>query len=76
VEKEREPRGSGVYRRAEGDRVFVMSEIRIAHDPYNAKYFAIFLELDFCSPAPPIKNYAALRFSVLPWASAYGQTAT
>jgi hypothetical protein len=44
--------------------VFVMSEIRIAHDPYNTKYFVIFLELDFCSPAPPIKNYVALRLSV------------
>jgi len=50
-----------------------MSAIRIAHDLDNAKYFAIFLELEFCSPTPPIKKLcgitlqrAAVGFSLRP----------
>jgi hypothetical protein len=37
-----------------------MSAIRIAHDLDNAKYFAIFLELEFCSPTPPIKKLCGI----------------
>jgi len=43
-----------------------MSAIRIAHDLDNAKYFAIFLELEFCSPTPPIKKLCGITLKRAP----------